>query len=97
MKVFLVCYGLAEARSNTVQHHIDKVVIHYFGIDIESINNVQVFLYRTCLSKITNLSKGSAWLIPVVVVFFDGILDLFPNIVPMPVSFPPFQQFSFYT
>ena len=42
-EVFVMCHGLAEARGDTVQDDIDEVVVSYLGIDIESIDIMQVF------------------------------------------------------
>ena len=53
-----MCYGLAEARGDTVQDNVDEVVICHLGIDIESIDIIQVFLDSTCLFEITALVKS---------------------------------------
>ena len=39
-EVFVMYHGLAEARGDTVQDDIDKVMVRHLGIDIESINIV---------------------------------------------------------
>ena len=57
-EVFIVHHGLVEARSDIVQDDIDLMVVCYLGIEIESIDIVQVFLHYTCLFEITNLVKS---------------------------------------
>ena len=49
-----MCRGQVEARGHTIQDYVDEMVICYLGIDIESIDIVQVFLYSTCLFEITD-------------------------------------------
>ena len=39
---------MVEARSDTIQDDIAQVVVGHLGIDIESIDIVQVFLDSTC-------------------------------------------------
>ena len=53
-----MCHGLAQARRDTIPDDGDKVVICHLGIDIESIDIVQLFLHSTCLLKITDLVKS---------------------------------------
>ena len=48
-EVLAVCHVLVEVSSNTVQNEVDKVVVSHVGIDIESIDIIQVFLDGTCL------------------------------------------------
>ena len=58
VEVIIEDHSLGEVRRNTVQDKVNEVVICYLGIDIESINIVQVFLNSTCLFKITNLIES---------------------------------------
>ena len=90
-------YGLAEGRGDTVQDDIDQVMISHLGIDIKSIDIVQVFLDSTCLFEITELVKSPVWLIVVAIVVPNGLLNLFPSIEPMLVGFQIFQYISFST
>ena len=94
---FVMCHGLAEARRDTVQDDIDEVVVRHLGIDIESIDIIQVFLYSTCLFEITYLVKSPVWLIVVAIVFPNGDCDFHPSIEPMLVRLPLVQRISFCT
>ena len=73
------------------------MVLCPFSIDIESIDIIQVFLYSTCLVEITDLVKSPVRLVMVALELPNDILNLFPNIDPMLVGFPPFQCVSFCT
>ena len=90
-------YGLAEGRGDTVQDDIDQVMISHLGIDIKSIDIVQVFLDSTCLFEISNLIKSPVWLIVVTIVLPNGFLDFFSSIEPMLIGFLLFQCVSFCT
>ena len=57
-EVFIVSHALVQARGDTVLDDIDKVMVTHLGIDIESIDIVQLFLHSTCLLKITDLVKS---------------------------------------
>ena len=96
-EVVVMCHGLAEARGDTVQDDIDEVMVSYLGIDIESIDIIQVFLDSTCLLEITYLVKSPVWLVMVAIVFPNGGCDFFPSMEPMLSKFPPFQSISFCT
>ena len=85
-----------EARSDMVQDEVDQVVVSHLGIDMESINITQVFLDSTCLFEITDLVESSVWLIMVTILLPNGVLDLFPSIIPVCISFPTLQCFSFH-
>ena len=89
-EVFVMCHGLAEARGDTVQDDINKMMVSHLGIDIKSINIVQVFLDSTCLLEITDLNKSPVPLVIVATVLPNSVLDLLPSIEPMLVGFPPF-------
>ena len=54
-EVFIVCHSLGQARADTVQNDIDQVVVCHLGIDIKSVNIVQVLLDSTCLFEISYL------------------------------------------
>ena len=55
-----MCHGLAEARGDPVQDDIDEVMVGHLGIDIESINIIQVFLNSTnCLKSLISLKALS--------------------------------------
>ena len=97
MKLFAIWPGLVRARGNTVQHHIDQVVVSYLSIDIKSIDIVQVFLYSTCLFEITDFVKTPVQLVMLAIVFSYNILHLVLSSIPMPISFAPFQCFFFCT
>ena len=58
-----MCYGLAEARGDTIPDDVDKMMVCHFSKDIESINIIQVFLDRTCLYEITDSVKSPIWLV----------------------------------
>ena len=90
-------HGLAEARGDTVQDDIDEVMVSHFGIDIQSIDVIQVFLDSTCLFEITYLIKSPVRLIMVTIVFPNGGRDFSSSIEPMFVRFPPFKRISFCT
>ena len=90
-------YGLAKARSDTVQDDIDEVIVSHVGIDIEPIDVIWVFLHSTCLFEITYLVKSPVRLIMVAMVFPNGGCDFSASIEPMLVRFPPFQLISFCT
>ena len=90
-------HGLAKARCDTVQDNMYEVMVSHLGIDIESIDIVQVFLHSTSLLEITDLVKIPVQLVMVAIVFLDGILNLFPSIEPMLVRLPPFQRISLCT
>ena len=96
-EVFIVSDGLAEARGDTVQDDINEVMVSHLGVDMESIDIIQVFLDRACLFEITYLVKSPVWLIMVAIVFPNGGRDFSPSIEPMLVKFPPFQRIYFCT
>ena len=83
-------------RGDTVQD-VDKVMVSHLGMDIESMNMIEVVLDSTCLLKITDVVKCPIWLVVVAIVLPNGILDLFLYFIPVPISFPLFQCFSFCT
>ena len=85
-----MCHGLGEAKRDTVQDDIDEVMVSHLGIDIESIDIIQVFLDSTCLVGIPNLVKSPVWLVVVTILFPDSVFNLFPGSIPVPISFPPF-------
>ena len=93
-EVFVMCHGLAQARSDTIQDDIDEVMVSHLSIDSESINIIQLFLDSTCLFEITYLVKSPVWLIVVTIVHLNGVLDLFTSIELMLVRLPPFQRIS---
>ena len=95
--VLVLCYDLVEARCDTMQDDIDQVVVSHRGIDIKSIDIVQVFLDSTCLSEITNLVKSLIWLIVASIVFPDSLLNLFPSGIRTPICSPPFYCLFFCT
>ena len=72
-------------------------MISHLGIDIKSIDIVQVFLDSTCLLEITDPIKSPVRLVVVAIVFPNSILNLFLSIEPMLVRFPPFQYISLST
>ena len=90
-------HGLAEAMGDTVYVDVDEVVVGHLGIDIKSIDIVQVLLDSTCLLEITYLVKSPVWLIVVTIVLPDGVRDVSPSIEPMLVGFLPLQRISFRT
>ena len=92
----VVCYGLTKMRSDAVQDDIDEVVVCLLGIDIESIDMVQVFLNSNCFFEIADFVKSLVWLAMVAIGFPNSILDLFLGSIPVLFSFPPFQRFLFY-
>ena len=92
---FIVCHGLVEARGDTIPNDIDSLMVTYRGIDIKSINIVQVFLYSTCLFEITNLIKCPVWLAIVAIVFLYRILNLVSSSISVLCSFPPFPCLYF--
>ena len=53
-----MCYDLAEARGNTFEANIDKMVILNLGTDIKSINIVQEWQDKTDLFGIPSLVKS---------------------------------------
>ena len=73
------------------------MVVGHLGIDIESIDIVQVFLHSSCLLEIADLVKSSVRLIMVTIVFPNGVCDFSPSVKPMLVRLPPFQRISFCT
>ena len=84
-------------RGDTVQDDIAEVMVSHLGINIESIDIIQVFFYITCLFEITDLVNSPVWLIGVAIVLPNGFLDFFPSIEPILVGFPPLQCVSFCT
>ena len=52
VEVLTICHSLAEARDDNVQDNVDKVVVCHFGIDIESMDIIQVSLDNTCFLEI---------------------------------------------
>ena len=92
-----MCHGLAEARSDTIQDNIDEVMVSHLGIDIESIDIIQVFLDSTCLFEIADLVKSNIWLVAVTILLSNGLLNFFPSIELMLVGLPPFPHISFGT
>ena len=96
-EVLVMCHGLAETRSDTVQDDVNELVICHLGTHIESIDIIQVFLHSTCVLEITYVVKSPVWLIVVAIVFPNGVLDFFLRIEPMLVRLPPFQRISLGT
>ena len=96
-EVLVICHGLAEARGDIVQDDIDEMIVSHLGIDIKSIDIIQVFLDSTCLFEITYLVKSPVRLIVVAIVLPNGVLDFSSTIEPMLVRPPPFQRISFCT
>ena len=97
MEVFLMCHSLAEARGDTVQDDIDEMMVTHLGIDIESIDIMQVFLDSTCLFEIVDHIKSTVWHVVITMALSNGLLVFFPIIEPMLVGFPLFQCDSFCT
>ena len=87
-----MCHGRAEARGNSIQDLIDEVTVSHLGIDIESIDIIQVFLESTCLLEITYVVKSPVRLIVVTIGYSNDVLDLFPSIERILVGLPPFQR-----
>ena len=59
-EVFVMCHGLAEARSDTVEDDVDQVVVDHLSIDIKSIDIIQVFwTVPVCLRSLTLLKALS--------------------------------------
>ena len=79
-----------EARGDTIQDGINEIVVCHLGIDIKSINIILVFLNSTALPEISDLIASPVWFTVVTILFSNGILNLFPSSIPVPVSFPPF-------
>ena len=90
-----MCYSLTELRGDTIQDDINEVMVSHLGIDIESIDDVHVFLDSPCVLEITDLIQSPVQLTVVGIVFPNGVLDFLTGSVPVPVSFPPFQCFTF--
>ena len=92
---FIVFHSLAKPRADTIPDNADKVVVPHPTIDIESIRIVHIFWDCIRLFEITNLVKTPGCLVIVARVFPDGILSLFLSIVPLLISFLPFQHVFF--
>ena len=92
-----MCYGLAEARSDTVQDDVDQMMIRQLDIDIESIDIVQVFLHSTCLLEIPDFIKSPVQLVVVPIDLPNGIFNLLPGAIPVPISLPSLPHYSFRT
>ena len=71
------------------------MVVSHIGMDIKSINIVQVFLDSTCFYGITDHVESPIWLVVVPIVPRDTAFNNFSGIVPVPVSFPLSQPFTF--
>ena len=65
------------------------MVVCHLGLDVVSINIVDVFLHSTCLLEITDLVKSLVWLAMVTMIFPNCFLNLCPSIVSMLITFPP--------
>ena len=50
--------GLAKARGDTIQDDVQKVMVCYLGIDIKSIDIIQVFLNSIYLPEIADLVES---------------------------------------
>ena len=72
-------------------------MVSHLGIDVKSIDIIQVFLDSTCLLEIIDLVKSPVKLIVVAIVFPNGVLDFSASIEPMFVRLPPFLHISFCT
>ena len=83
-----MCHGLAEATNDAVQNHVDLMVVCHVGINIKSIDIVQVFLDSTCLLDVTDFIKSPVWRTVVAIVVPDSALNLFPGIIPVSICFP---------
>ena len=71
------------------------MMVCHFGIDIESIDIIQLLLDSTCLSESTDLVESPVWLVVVAIIFSNGVLDLFPGLKPVYIRLPSFQCVSF--
>ena len=78
-----------------MQDDVDKVMVSHIGIDIASIDIVQVFQDTTGLLEITNLVESPVRLIGVAIVCPNGVPDFLPGSIPVLISFPLFQSFTF--
>lgn len=76
-------HGLLEARGDMIQNDVDEVVVRHLGMDVESINIIQVFLDCTCLFEIPDLVKSLVWLVVSTTVLPNSVLDLFSSIKSM--------------
>ena len=72
-------------------------MLYHLGIDIESIDIVQVFLDITWLLEITYLVKSPVHLIVVAIALANVVLNLLPRVEPYLVRLPPLQRISFCT
>ena len=96
VEVFVVWHSLTETTGDILPDHVDKVMVCHHGMDIESINIIQVLFNCTCLLEMTNVVKSPLRLIMVAIVFSNGMLNLFPSIKPMLVKDLPFQCICSY-
>ena len=72
-------------------------MVSHLGIDVKSIDIIQVFLDSTCLLEIAYLIKSPVWLVVVAIVLPNGVLDFSSSIEPMLVRLRLFQRISFCT
>ena len=66
------------------------MVVSHLGINIKSINIIQVFWNSTCLLEITYLVESALGLVVVTIIFSNDVLDFLLGSIPLPVSFQPF-------
>ena len=85
-----------EARDNTMQDNINEMVGYHLGIDIESIDIVQILLDNTCLPEITDLLEGPVQQIVVAIVLPNSILHFFIHVISVSISLPSHQHFPFH-
>ena len=89
--------GLAVASGDTVEDDVDEVVVGHLGIDIESINIVQVIRHSSCLLKIADLLKSPVQLVVVTIVFPTSVCNFPLSVKSILVALPPLQRISFCT
>ena len=94
-EVFIMYHGLAQARCDTLQEHLHKMMVRHLSINIKYINLILLFLECTSLVEITDLVKSPVRFIVVPIVLPNGILNLSSSHIPASVCFAPFPCLSF--
>ena len=70
-----MCHGHAEARGDTVEDYVNKVVVCHASIDIKAVDFGNVFLNCTYLSKGYNLVVGFIESVVVTIVYSDAFFN----------------------
>ena len=77
MEVIVVAQYLLDTRSDTIPENVNKVLIYYLSINVESTDIVYILLNSTYLPEITNLVTSIICVIVITILFSNNVLNFF--------------------